>query len=157
MSVLGCFASAVTDLETAVRDLDPECLEAEAVLEALAPCARAAKLAEAGRTVLARRIDECGLHRRSGHLSPAHLLAATAGTTVGEAVEAIATGRRLREQADVDDAFRAGDLSFDQASAVSRAVAADPRRDRTAARADAARDGRRAPHARAGDRRGRRG
>ena len=45
---------------------------------------------------------------------------------MGEAAEAIATGRRLREQHEVDDAFRAGDLSFDQASAVSRAAAADP-------------------------------
>ena len=126
MSVLGPFEDAVASLEAGVRDLDPECLEADAALRALSLLSRAAKLAEAGRTVLARRVEECGLHRRSGHLSAAHLLAATAGSSIGEAAETIATGLRLRDQGEVDDAFRAGELSFEQAAAVSRAVAADP-------------------------------
>lgn len=119
-------AGVVDQLEGFVRALRPEDLDGGVVLATLDQLARAAKVADAGRTVLARRVDECGLHRRTGHLSPAHLVAETSGITVNEARDAIETGRRLATQNAVDGAFRSGRLSFDQARAVSQAVAADP-------------------------------
>src|SRR5262249_2027671 len=105
---------------------DPECLSAEAALASLDLFARIAKLADAGRTLVSRRIDECGAHRATGHLSSAHLLAAAAGTSLGEARDAIKTSKRLRDQPDLQATFQAGEMSLEQTVVISEAVAADP-------------------------------
>jgi 5-methylcytosine-specific restriction endonuclease McrA len=116
----------VDELAAFVRSLHVEDLDGGEVLAMFDQLARATKIADAGRTLLAGRIDECGLHHRTGQLSAAHLVAAASGVTVNEASGAVETGRRLAMQVGVDEAFREGRLSFDQASSISRAVAVDP-------------------------------
>jgi hypothetical protein len=115
-----------SSLSTYVRELQPERLSNDAVLAAFDEIVAVVKVAEAGRALLARVIDERGLHRRSGHLSAAHLVAASSGTTVGAAAAAIETGRAMSTHAGLDAAFRAGSLSGEQAVVVADAVAVDP-------------------------------
>jgi hypothetical protein len=110
-------------LSAYVRDLEPERLSNEAVLAAFDEIVAVVKVAEAGRALLARVIDDRGLHRRSGHLSAAHLVAS--GTTVGAATAAIETGRAMSSHEGLDVAFRSGELSGEQAVVVADAVAVD--------------------------------
>jgi hypothetical protein len=119
-----------SSLERVVRELEPECLESDDVLGALDRVVRVANVAEAGRAVLARVVDERGLHRRSGHLSAAHLVAASSGTTVGAATSTIETGRAMSEHDGLDEAFRRGELSLEQAAVVTDAVRADAAAER---------------------------
>jgi hypothetical protein len=122
--------ATATQLERLVRGLEPDRLENCDVLRALEAVARLSKLAEAGRTVLARVVEARGLHARSGHLSAAHLLAATAGTSVGEAAATIETSLRLADQAELAAAFRSGELSLQQATVISEASEHDPAAER---------------------------
>jgi hypothetical protein len=117
-------------LEGLVRGLEPDRLQSEDVLRALDVVVRLSKPAEAGRTMLARVVEARGLHARSGYLSAAHLLAAAAGTSVGEAVATIETSRRLGDQAELAAAFLGGELSLQQATVISEAAEHDPRAER---------------------------
>lgn len=116
---------AGSGLERVARELEPELLDGDVAVRLFGALARVVKLAEASQTTVARRIDECGAHRGTGHLSPAHLLAATAGVSLARASDTIRTGHQLVDQPGIDDSFRAGHLSLEQASAISDAVAAD--------------------------------
>ena len=129
--VVRSLETVCSSLERVVRDLEPECLASDDVLRALDQVVRVAKVAEAGRAVLARVIDERGLHRRSGHLSAAHLLAASSGTTVGAAAAAIDTGRAMSAHEGLDAAFRSGALSLEQAAVVADAVSVDAPAERS--------------------------
>jgi hypothetical protein len=119
-----------TSLSAYVRGLEPERLSNEAVLAAFDEIVAVVKVAEAGRALLARVIDDRGLHRRSGHLSAAHLVAVASGTTVGAAAEAIETGRAMSAHDGLDVAFRSGELSGEQAVVVADAIAVDASAER---------------------------
>src|SRR5437899_446658 len=109
---------ASSALERVSRALEPESLDGDVAMRMFESLARVVKLAEASQARVARRIDDCGAHRGTGHLSPAHLLAATAGVSLARASDAIRTGHHLVDQPAVDDAFRAGHLSLEQASVI---------------------------------------
>jgi hypothetical protein len=66
------------------------------------------------------------LWRRNGDKSAAQHLAKTTGTTVGQAAEVIATGRKLKDMPDLEAAARVGAVSPQQAAAVANAATADP-------------------------------
>ena len=129
--VVRSLETVCSSLERVVRDLEPECLASDDVVRALAQVVRVAKVAEAGRALLARVVDERGLHQRSEHLSAAHMLAATSGTTVGAAAAAIETGRAMGSHSELDAAFRSGELSLEQATVVADAVCADSSSERS--------------------------
>jgi hypothetical protein len=105
---------AITWLEKANADLDPELLAADAARDLLAAYARAEKLASFGRTVLARRVDD------------ATEVARVTGTSVGKAKAAVEAGRALGDAADVRGAFQGGDISLDQATEIAKAEQARP-------------------------------
>jgi hypothetical protein len=117
--------SVSASLSAFVAGLEPERLSNDAVLAAFDEIASMMKVADAGRALLARVIDARGLHRRSGHLSAAHLIAASSGTTVGAAVATIESGRAMGEHTKFDAAFRSGALSGEQAAVVADAMAVD--------------------------------
>jgi HNH endonuclease len=122
---------AVQLLEYVVATFVPERLDGDAALTVLSLFAQVRRVAEAGEALAARRIDACGAYRRSGHRSAAHLVAATSGVALDRAATTVAVGRRLRGQSATDAAFRRGELSLDQAGAVSEAaeVAPDQQQD----------------------------
>jgi hypothetical protein len=122
--------SLSTSFSAYVRGLEPERLSNDAVLAAFDEVVAIVKVAEAGRALLARVIDDRGLHRRSGHLSAAHLVASASGTTVGAATAVIETGRAMSSHEELDAAFRSGELSGEQAVVVADAVAVDASAER---------------------------
>jgi hypothetical protein len=80
-----------------------------------------------GRCLLVtRRLEETNAWRKEGDRSPAHFLARKTGTSVGPAVGALKTARRLDRHGGVTDALRAGDLSPGQAAPIVEACEADP-------------------------------
>jgi hypothetical protein len=101
-------------LEKANADLEPELMTAEGAREALARYAHIKKLASYGETVLSRKLDD-----------PAELARMT-GTSIGKAKETVETAARLRDAQEVDLALKTGDISFDQASEISKAEEARP-------------------------------
>src|SRR5579859_2857641 len=71
-------------------------------------------------------VADTGVWRQGGDRSAAHHLARTTGTTVGQAMEAIDTARRLDALPEVAAKARAGELSSAQSAAIASAVSADP-------------------------------
>jgi hypothetical protein len=117
--------SVSASLSAFVAGLEPERLSNDAVLAAFDEIVSMTKVAEAGRALLAQVIEARGLHRRSGHLSAAHLVAAASGTTVGAAAATIESGRAMGAHARFDAAFRSGQLSGEQAAVIADAMAVD--------------------------------
>ena len=105
---------AVTFLEKANANLEPELLSADAVRDLLAAYARAEKLAAFGKTVLAQRLDD------------ANEVARVTGASVGRARATVDTGHALGDTDQVRGAFQGGDISFDQASEIVKAERASP-------------------------------
>lgn len=111
----------------ALAGVEPACLEGSDAARLVELFARAEKVAAAGRTRMAARAAQCHAHREEGDASAERWLARTAGTTPRKARETLETAERLKAQPEVDEAFRAGDLSAEQATIVSEAAEADPR------------------------------
>jgi 5-methylcytosine-specific restriction endonuclease McrA len=107
-------AEAVTWLEKANADLEPELLTADMARKLLVAYARAEKLASFGKTVLARKLDD------------ATEVARVTGTSVGSARTTVATGNALSHADEVRGAFQAGAISFDQATEIAKAAKTRP-------------------------------
>ena len=78
------------------------------------------------KSLAAARSAESDSWRREGYRSAAEKLADQAGMSPGAARRAMDAGQRLAEQPEVAAAALAGDLSMEQAAAVSDGVAANP-------------------------------
>src|SRR5205085_11817704 len=74
----------------------------------------------------AARAEDCGAWARSGDRSPAHHLARITGTTVGQAMGAMKTARKLEKLPETKKAADAGKLSAQQTEAIASAATADP-------------------------------
>ena len=105
---------AVTLLEKANANLEPELLSADAARDLLAAYARAEKLATFGKTVVAQRLDD------------ATEVARVTGTSVGKAKATVETGKALRDADDVRGAFAGGEISWDQTAEIVKAEQARP-------------------------------
>jgi hypothetical protein len=106
-------ADAITSLEKANAGLDVELVPVDAARDLLAAYARAEKLAAYGRTALALKLDAAEVARATG-------------TSVGKAKATVETAKALCESDNVSDAFRAGHISWDQASEIARAEESAP-------------------------------
>ncbi|HEY9379375.1 MAG TPA: DUF222 domain-containing protein, partial [Jiangellaceae bacterium] len=107
-----------------VDALDPDAVSGRAARELWVEFDRIERLGSAGKTLLARRIAQTHRPDRSGSKSAAEELARKAGTSTGQANDAVHTSQRLPEQPPVENALRRGELSPAQAAAISAAVAA---------------------------------
>jgi hypothetical protein len=105
---------AVTLLEKANANLEPELLSADDARGLLVTYARAVKLASYGQTALARRIDDAAEVARSSDVS------------MGKAKATVEAGQTLGDAPEVSDAFKDGDISLDQATEIARAEQAQP-------------------------------
>jgi 5-methylcytosine-specific restriction endonuclease McrA len=99
---------AAAVVEKANANLEPELMGVDAARSLLASYARIRKLASYGEAVLARRTED------------ASELARLSGTSMARAKETVATATRLREAGELDNAFRSGEVSLDQAGAIAR-------------------------------------
>jgi hypothetical protein len=113
-----------------------ECFDASAVsandaLLGVRDAAAIENMAAALKANLAARVSDTELWRTKGDRSAAHLLAREAGTTVGQAKDALDTAARLRALPAADAATRRGELSSQQSSAIADAAAVDPAAEKT--------------------------
>jgi hypothetical protein len=105
---------------------DPGVLTAEAAAAAVADAAAIESMAATVKALAAKRVAETTAWRRDGDRTPAHHLARTTGTTVGEARELLDTAARLETLPEVDAAARRGELSARQMAVISDAAATAP-------------------------------
>ena len=91
-------------------------------------CAQIEATAASIKALAAARSAEGNGWERYGYRSPAEQLADQAGMSPGAAKRALETGRRMADQPEVAQAALAGELSLEQATAVSDGVAANPAR-----------------------------
>src|SRR6266540_2074252 len=117
-------------LRRVVHDLEPERMDARDAVELLASFVEIERLSVAAKALLIKRIDDARIWVKDGHRSAAHFLAATSGTSVGQAVRVVETARRLPELPRTEAQLRAGRLSEAQASEVSAAAIEAPHAER---------------------------
>jgi len=84
------------------------------------------RLAMAGKTLLAPRIDESGVWRDSGHRNTAVMLAELEGVPTGQARNTLEVGQRLHQLPGTEQALRSGTLSGPKVSELSGAAVLDP-------------------------------
>jgi len=84
------------------------------------------KMAATVKALAAARVARTDLWRRRGDRSAAHELARRTGTSVGQAAQALETGKRLSALPETAAAARRGELSPHQTSAIADAASADP-------------------------------
>ena len=96
--------------------------------EVVGICAQIEASAASIKALAAARAAEGHEWERSGYRSPADQLADQAGMSPGAARRALETGRRMADQPEVAHAALSGELSLEQATAVSDGVAANPAR-----------------------------
>jgi hypothetical protein len=84
------------------------------------------KMAATVKALAAARVARTDLWRRGGDRSAAHELARRTGTTVGQAAQALETGKRLDALPETAAAARRGELSPQQTAAIADAASADP-------------------------------
>src|SRR5947199_3457262 len=118
--------AAVVLLGRALAALEPRTFDGDGAARLVKLFAEAERLASAGKTLMARRVEETSRWRRDGHRNAASWLAATTGSSVGSALGALETARRLEKLPATAEAHRAGRLSPAQAREIAGAAAADP-------------------------------
>ena len=83
----------------------------------------------AGKTLLARRVDDAGAWKAAGYKTAAEAMAATSGTSITAAKQVIETSRRVAELPATADALRSGALSAQKAEAIAAAAIVVPERE----------------------------
>ena len=87
------------------------------------------RLGAAGKTLLARKVDDAGAWKASGYKSAAEAMAATSGTSITAAKQVIETSRRVAELPATAEALRSGVLSPQKAEAIAAAATVVPERE----------------------------
>jgi hypothetical protein len=113
-------------LQSLVAGLDADVLEPVEAERLVGEFATIEHVAAAGKALAARRVAESGRWRRAGERSEAEWLARATGDSVGAARATLETAAKMRELPATDAAFRGGELSGPQASAIASAAHADP-------------------------------
>ena len=105
---------------------DAALLSASQAAEAVEAVTAIERMAATAKAAAAARVAECRAWKGAGDRSAASHLARTTGSTLGQAAETLATGKRLGGLPVLDAAARSGELSAQQVSAVADAASADP-------------------------------
>ena len=121
--------AALAALSSLVSDLDPARLtgaDATTLYRALVAVER---LTNAGKTLLAPRIETSGVWRDGGHRSAAVMLASLEGVATGQAQSTLANGQRLGQLPGTEAALRAGELSGPKVTELTGAGILAPERE----------------------------
>ena len=109
-----------------VSSLDLSALSSTQVGSTFAALSELEKVVVSAKLLLAPRLAQSETWAREGARSPEEWMARKAGTSVGQAKQAMETGRKIEALPSTSDAVRAGELSLAQAAAVADAATADP-------------------------------
>jgi Domain of unknown function (DUF222)/HNH endonuclease len=118
--------SAVATLESVARELDPLHFDGPGAASLLADVARGERVCAAIKALLARRVDETGAWKKSGHSSAVHWLADTTGVSQPTARRVLETAHDLDALPSTSAAFRSGEISEAQAHLITGAARMDP-------------------------------
>jgi hypothetical protein len=113
-------------ITTYAGQFDARTLTAAQANEVVRLCAQIEASAASIKALVAARSAEGNSWQHNGYRSAPEQLADQAGMSPAAAKRALETGRRLADQPEVAAAALAGDLSLEQATAISDGVAADP-------------------------------
>src|SRR4026209_2110815 len=127
MAEVTALKGVVATMRTFVAELEPGCFSGDDALALLGDFTEAERIAAAGRTAMAKRVEESNVWRASGERTAAHFLSQRTGTTVGKTQASLDTAARLAELPATAEAFRTGKLSDVQAEAVAAAAGRTPR------------------------------
>ena len=130
MSVLDELQATVATQRRVLAALEPGCLDGPAALRLLEVFTAIERLGAAGRTLVAKRVEESNVWRQSGDRSAAHFIAQKTGTSVGRTQAGLETAERLAALPATAEAFRSGTLSEVQAEAIASAAALNPNEER---------------------------
>lgn len=123
-------ATEVTEVDTALaaalEGLDPDDVTAEEALRTFEALERIVRRASAGRTLLARRVDDSMQWKRLGYASAAEFLAARSGTSLGAAKTEMETSRALAELPTTRARLLDGTISPAQGGVIAGAARANP-------------------------------
>ena len=92
----------------------------------VAEFARLEHLAAAGRALCGARVAETKVWSAKGDKSPANWFARASGTSAGAAHGLLQAAEQMHELSEVAEAFRAGDLSSEQAVVIADAATVAP-------------------------------
>lgn len=129
--MLTTLRDSVSNVRDLVGSLDPERIPTKDVAELVDLFSELERLAIAGRTFLARRVERSDVWCKQGFSTPARWMAAKAKTTLASAIATIETGRKITELPATREALRSGSLSRIQAAEITAAAAADPAAERS--------------------------
>ena len=117
---------AIIAAQKALEEFEPQLFRGKDAKHLVERFSHLERLAAAGKAMAARRVADSGAWRSEGVRSPAHWMAQTTGTSVGQAVNVLETAERLAELPATSEAVRAGQLSQEQAQAITSAAATCP-------------------------------
>jgi hypothetical protein len=117
-------------IATYAGQFDARCLSGDQAAEAVRVCAQIEASAASIKALAAARAAEGRDWQLEGYRSAADQLAHDAGMSPSNAKRALEAGRRMAEQPEVAAAALAGELSLEQAAAISDGVAANPTKAR---------------------------
>jgi hypothetical protein len=121
--------SATSVLAPLLAELDPERLTGGDAVRLYRSFVAVERLAMAGKTLLAPRIDASGVWQHAGHRHAASLIAELEGVSTGQARAVIEVGRRLEELPRTEDALRQGSLSPSKVAHLTDAGILEPARE----------------------------
>jgi len=119
-----------TALEKWARSYEPRLLDGTGAQRALRDVARMEAICASVKAGLAQRVAETNVWSRGGHKTPAHSVATTTGTSVGEALRLLQTAGRLVELPDTAEAFTTGHLTQAQVHEIASAAVEAPECER---------------------------
>jgi hypothetical protein len=124
--MLQTLRKTVASVRDSIASFDPDRIPNDDVGELVELFSELERLAIAGRTLIARRVERSNVWCNQGFNTPARWMAAKAQTTLASAIATFNTGRKLTELPATADALRAGTLSRIQAAEIAAAASADP-------------------------------
>jgi hypothetical protein len=113
-------------LSAVVAELDPDCVDGRDAADLYGSFAGMERLAVAGKTLLAPRIESSLVWRETGHRNAAVLLADLEGVSPGQAGATLTLGRRLEALPGTQEEVRKGTLSTPKVAELVDAGVVDP-------------------------------
>ncbi len=113
-----------------VAAIDPDDIPASEAVRLFERLDRIVRSATAGRTLLARRVEESREWQRKGHRSAAEHLASVTGTSLGAAKDEVETSKRLRDLPRTRREMVDGTISAQQGSVIAGAAEVNPEAER---------------------------
>jgi hypothetical protein len=116
----------LSQLQAFVEGFDASGLDRAQSLELYDRLCRGERLMHAAKALAGKQLMDCRAWHDTGHKSPAHFMAAVAGTTISHQCDMLGVADLLPALPETDKAFRSGALTENQVIDLAFAAALDP-------------------------------